>query len=588
MLFEGKTMDEAVKKGLEHFGITRELAKITVLKEGKTFKGICIEKFSVDIAPKPNLEFAVDGSYKLVYKDDGVYIEINPPIGNGRKIKLEDVRERLAYKKVTDIDETAVAEAVETTKNNTFKIAPSQQEIEFDASLTVEVSRDGSEAYATMIPPDGGKPLTLEKAAEILKSNGVVAGIHQKSLQEMITENIYGIPRQIAASLQPTDGENGYVEYKVDINRKTNLNVEEDGSVNFHELGLIENVRKDQVLANIFPPTEGKDGQDVRGNTLKAKDGIPAKLPKGKNTELTEDKQRLIALIDGQVSVTNGVINILPIYEVKGNVDNSTGNIKFVGKVIIRGNVLTGFEIDAEGNIEVDGVVEGAKLKSGGDIILKRGVQGSGRGVLMCEGNLASKFIENCTVIAGGDVIAEAIMHSNVSSKAKIHVKGKKGLLVGGITSARNEIRARTIGSHMATLTQVEVGVDPQMRRNIEIEGKSLEKEKKTLSQVNLNIGLVAKMAKQGYVTQDKKILLKKSVALKEQLEKTISQREKLLAEMNSQLNYISKGCVKVEKAVHPGTIVNIGSSTMHVKDLIEYTTFYREGGEIRLGSFEG
>lgn len=588
MLFEGKTIEEAVKKGLEHYNISEETARITVVRKGRVIRGICIEKFAVEIEPKEAPVFSVDGSYKILYREDGVYIETSPPVGNGRKISLKDVWERLEYKKIEEIDEKAVEDAVNSTEDNLLRIAPPQKETKYDASLKVEIGRDGSQAYATMVPPDGGEPLTVEKGLEMLKENGVTAGIDHACIKEMVTENIYGIPKQVAVAVQPIDGENGYVEYKVDIGSKSSPSIKEDGTVDFHELGIIQNIKKGQILAKLYPPTEGKDGQDVRGNTIKAKDGIPARLPKGKNTEIAEDRESLVALIDGQLSVTNGNINILPIYEVRGNVDNSTGNIKFIGKVIIRGNVLTGFEIEAEGDIEVDGVVEGAKLKSGRNIILKRGAQGSGRGLLMCEGNLASKFIENCTVEAGGDVLAEAIMHSNVSSKSKITVKGRKGLLVGGTITARNEIKAVTIGSPMATITHLEVGVDPQLRRNIETESNNLQKESKTLEQVNLNIGLVAKMAKKGYVTQEKKILLQKSAALKEQLEKTISQRKKRLAELNSQLNFISKGRVKAEKAIHPGTIINIGSSSMHVKDTIEHATLYREGGEIRIGPFEG
>lgn len=40
------------------------------------------------------------------------------------------------------------------------------------------------------------------------------------------------------------------------------------------------------------------------------------------------------------------------------------------------GNVTTGFAIKAEGDIIVNGVVEGATLVSGGNIVLKRGMQG--------------------------------------------------------------------------------------------------------------------------------------------------------------------------------------------------------------------
>lgn len=56
-------------------------------------------------------------------------------------------------------------------------------------------------------------------------------------------------------------------------------------------------------------------------------------------------------------------------------------------------------------------------------------------------------------------------MHCSISSKSSIELKGRKGLLVGGNTAARNEIRAITIGSPMATTTIIEVGVDPDLRK---------------------------------------------------------------------------------------------------------------------------
>ena len=284
---------------------------------------------------------------------------------------------------------------------------------------------------------------------------------------------------------------------------------------------------------------------------------------------------------------TNGKLNVYPVYEVKGSVDNSTGDIRFVGKVVVRGNVLTGFSIKADGDIEVDGVVEGAKLESEGNILLKRGAQGSGRGSLICKGSLVSKFIENCTVEVGGDIVADAIMHSIISSKSTIELKGRKGLLVGGKVAARNEIRAKTIGSPMATVTTIEVGIDPDLRKNMDSIVKKLEQEKKSLEQVNFNIGLIAKMAKKGYVPENKKVLLKKCVELKAQLEENIKQHETLVNGMKEQLNTISRGRVKVQNVVYPGTVITIGSSTMHVKDPVEYATFYRMGGEIKLGSYE-
>jgi len=158
---------------------------------------------------------------------------------------------------------------------------------------------------------------------------------------------------------------------------------------------------------------------------------------------------------------------------------------------------------------------------------------------------------------------------------------------VGGNVAARNEIRAKTIGSPMATTTLVEVGVDPELRKNMDLMVKKMEKEKRSLEQVNFNISLIAKMAKKGYVPENKKVLLKKCVGLKAQLEENIKQNETGLARIKEQLNTISKGRVTAEKVVYPGTVINIGSSTMHVKDPLEYVSFYRAGGEIKLGSFE-
>jgi len=76
-------------------------------------------------------------------------------------------------------------------------------------------------------------------------------------------------------------------------------------------------------------------------------------LPKGKNVEISEDGQSLIAGIDGQVNYIDGKVSVFANYEVPADVDNSTGNISFVGNVIIRGNVLSGFTVEAGGSVEV-------------------------------------------------------------------------------------------------------------------------------------------------------------------------------------------------------------------------------------------
>ncbi len=587
MLFKGKTFKEALQKGLEHFDVPREMAKIRVIKEGKDVLGVNVIEYELDIEPLDHITVKADGYFRILYKDDGVYLEIYPPIEGGRKVKKEDILGRLEYKKVRDYDEKAIDFALDDHKENVIKIAPPQEEFKYDAQLLVEISHDAKKAFATLLPPDGGKMITVEEAEKILEQNGVVYGIYRDKLEEVISQKMFNYSFQVASATLPVDGRDGYIDYKVSIRKDRKPKLKEDGSVDFHELNLIENVAEGDSLAELIQATEGKDGTDVRGKVLKAVSGKPVKLVKGKNTEISSDGKLLFSLIDGQINYSDGKINVFPVYEVPGNVDSATGNIRFVGNVVIRGNVITGFKIEADGDIEVSGVVEGAHLKAGGNIILKRGVQGSGKAYLYCKGNLVSKFLENCTAEVEGDILAEAIMHSNVSSKSTIEVKGRKGLIVGGNIAAQSEIDAITIGSPMATVTRIEVGVDPDLRKNIEKTNKSLEEERKNYEKINQAIVHLAKAAKQGNITADKKDMLEKIVKARAQLEESIKQKEQQRNLLKSRLEIVSRGKVNVKGKVFPGVNITIGPSAMFVKDYLEYVSFYRAEGEIKLGSYE-
>ncbi len=61
---------------------------------------------------------------------------------------------------------------------------------------------------------------------------------------------------------------------------------------------------------------------------------------------------------------------------IQGDVGVETGNINFTGKVIVSGNVMSGYEIISNEDIEINGIVECATLKSKGDITIRQGVQG--------------------------------------------------------------------------------------------------------------------------------------------------------------------------------------------------------------------
>ena len=307
-----------------------------------------------------------------------------------------------------------------------------------------------------------------------------------------------------------------------------------------------------------------------------------------KNVEIDEDGLTLKASKTGEVKLIDGRVNVFSVYEVKADVDPSTGNIRFMGKVIINGNVLTGFEIEAEGDIEVYGVVEGAKLTSNGNIVLHRGILGANQGEIICKGDLVAKFIENSKVQCDGNITSDAIMQSSVLSGKKIEVTGKKGLIVGGIVRAGEEIKAKVIGAPMATVTEVEVGLNPDLRKKYDDNRVEIKTASENLEKSKQVVDLLTKMAKQGELPEDKKTMMSKSVQLKLQMTARLEQLKKEQAELEVIFEDVNKGKIKVMDTIYPGCRIAIGSSMMYIKDPLKFCMFYRANAEIKLGTYEG
>src|SRR5699024_4874306 len=100
------------------------------------------------------------------------------------------------------------------------------------------------------------------------------------------------------------------------------------------------------------------------------------------------------------VELKDGRVIVSEVFEVD-NVDNKVGNIDFNGTVIVKENVLNGFQIRAEGDVEVRGVVEGAYIENNGDIVVKQGIQGYNRLTIKTKGNVVTKFVENAILDVG-------------------------------------------------------------------------------------------------------------------------------------------------------------------------------------------
>lgn len=528
-----------------------------------------------------------NGFFQLIYQKDGVFIVIYPPVGKGRKVELNDVIERLARKQVKSINRDMVEFAVMKSDKNLIKIAEPQDEVKIDAAANAMTSPDKMRGYISILPPDNGRMLTADELLGILNKSGIVFGININALQTLVNYPVYNEMICVAEGIQPVNGQNGKLEFFFNINVDSKPTILEDGRVDFRDLNLIESVQNGQKLCSLIPPSPGTPGRNVCGGIMPSVPGKPAVLPKGRNTVISDDKSSLISSIDGQVSYHDGKISVFSTYEVAADVDNTTGNINFIGNVLIRGNVLSGFVVEAGGNVEIWGVVEGAVIKAGGDIILKRGMSGMGKGVLISGGDIIARYIENSTVEARGDIKSEAIMHSNVKCGNKLELSGKKGLLVGGSCKVGREIVAKVIGSYLATATEVEVGVDPTIReryKEVKAELSSMESDLRKAEQA---ITILKRLEISGALTPEKQEMMSKSVRTKVYINSKLLELKEELQQLETKLQQDSYGKIKCYNYIYPGTKVIIGTSMLYVRENIQYCTLYRDGADIRAGAID-
>lgn len=469
-----------------------------------------------------------------------------------------------------------------------YKISP---------NIILEISRDGMEGYITLLESEEASfedeiihgnfeepQANIEELVNRIKDI-IKVGLKEDELKQLLSNQYCNEKVCIAEGISPIDGKDGYIKYHFDFDKKLTPKLLEDDTVDYRELGIVNNVRKGDVLAELVPPTEGQKGYKVTGEPIPYKKGKIPRFKYGKNVRLLDNGLYLVSKIDGLVELKDGRIMVSEVFEVD-NVDSKVGNINFNGSVIVRGNVLNGFRVIADGDVKVKGVIEGAYIENYGDVIVERGIQGYNRLAVNTKGNVFTKFVENAKLDIGRSLTAEAIMHSEISCKDSIIALGKRGLIVGGICRAGKEIKANIVGSSMATTTILEVGIEPNIRLRKEELEESINTTEDNLNKITKSLVLLDNYKKSKRLDDDKAQmyikLLKTKDSLLQELERLKGEYETIRINMEN----ADKGRIKVAETVYPGVRIIIGNSTFYVRDVMKKCTFYRDEGEIKVGPY--
>lgn len=526
-----------------------------------------------------------NGFFQIVIKQDGTYLKICEAEQGGESVFYEEISNYLIDRKIYEYDKIAISHALTDLKGAVEVKISSYPVYTIDEIIKVELAEDRMYARARFYPPSNNGHLMMkdEIIASLVRA-GVKYGVDENAIMEFLKDRRYCTDYILAKATPAVQGHDAEITYhfNTDLTLKPKRN--EDGSVDFHQLDMISHCQKNQLLATLTPMDQGKPGIDVCGVMIRPNKVNNRILRHGNKIYLSEDGLQMFSSVDGHVSLVDNRVFVSDTYEVHADVDASTGDITYEGNVVIRGNVITGFSVKARGDVEVNGVVEGAFIEAGGQIVLKRGMQGMNKGILKANGNIITKFIENAEVIAGGYVSTESILHSRVSAKGDIIVGGKRGFVTGGEIRSGTMISVKTAGSQMGTATLLEVGIDPKILeefRELEKRIASMLADKERLAQALI---LFRKKIASGMQMNDEKMEYLKQVTQNNiMLEAQIKEARKRYEELRIDVDNNSSGSIKVSDIVYPGTKLVISNIIHFVREETHHSKFVRDRADIKV-----
>ncbi len=446
------------------------------------------------------------------------------------------------------------------------------------ASAEISVDPNYTTAFLFLnAPENGGLDITFERVMQAVRDKRISYGINEDAISDAVKNRKYGDNICIARWDAPENGTDGKVKNLFSTDRTIKPAEDENGVVDYKDLGLVCNISKGTTIAEITMPTEGTPGKDIMGRTVMQKKGIAARISAGKGTEFINDGTELIASVNGNLRFVNGAFTVDEELVINGDVDVSSGNIDFIGSITIRGSVFDGFKVRARKNISINGTVTNAELEAGGDISVRIGAINSS---IICKGNVTLGFCENCNVQSDRDVTSASFVGGTIYAGKKI-IAGGKGVMMGGKYTALENIEANIIGSESYAKTLITLGNNAVLSEEREKLTKNIDDMKNKLDQLAKVLTTLATFAKQGKLSPEHEQIKTQSVRNRLKLQREIKVAVDRTAEIDAALELNQSLSVSCKKAIYPGVTLRINSSILQVNTVNSCCRATIDGGEI-------
>ena len=507
-----------------------------------------------------------------------------PPKDGGKTISFAEMEDYLKQHGLTDFDKKDFRNRLASDDGGAMSLGLCDG-MEFTESMYTKVSLDRMKLTCRFLPPSmGGKLLTTRDILAEIESKKIIYGIDQDAIMEFLKDRKYATDYVFAKGDPPVLGKDAKIEYFFNTNPNLRPKYNDDGSVDYRDLNTINNVDEGDLLARLIPEVSGKPGKDIMGHEIMTRSPQTKRLHYGKNIRVSEDKTELYSEVRGHVRLVGDQVYVSDVYEVKNDVDNSTGNIEFAGNVHIKGNVRGGFSVIARGDIVIDGVVEDALIQSGGQVIVRRGIHGMQKGIIDAEGNVITQFIENATIFSGGYVEAGSVIYSEVNASKDVIVNDKKGFIAGGVIRAGGKVESHTMGSSMGAPTRIEVGMAPEKKEQYTMLQRDIAAKNKKIKKLTPIVETYQNYIDEGRQLDEKNsVYLDKILEELDQAKQMLQNSREIFNDLHQELLNSQHAKVVVRRDIFPGVTIVISDASLTTKDKRSYCQFTRSGGNIKV-----
>jgi hypothetical protein len=288
---------------------------------------------------------------------------------------------------------------------------------------------------------------------------GIVFGLDVLAIERLCAGRVpAGSDVVIAQGVAPKPGVASRIEYAFVLPKEnvTFTAVDGDARVDFREGLLNSHVVAGTVVARRIAGRPGTAGKGVTGQPIAAAEPAEPALLAGENVQLDAGGACAVAIADGLATLDGDRVVVIATCTVRA-VNYASGNIHFDGPVIVRGDVEAGFAVSATGDIEIQGMVEGARILSGGNVIVRGGVRNGAR--IEAVGSVAVRFVDSgSTLRACGDVqVVTNAVRSSIAAGRQVTIGDT---VSGAEVLAGTRIEVAEAGGESAVKTTLEIRRD--------------------------------------------------------------------------------------------------------------------------------